>query len=240
MSLQIKIIAMIAISLSACKKDKPMIPEVASVNIINAAVNAGTVQVNYFGKPLVWKNYTGNEGKIDFAANKVYTFPSGNYPLTIVRQVDTLNPVFNRSINASPGEIFSLYLTGQTSPYEYLLVKENSGSSKIGYLTDSVLNVRVINLSPNSPPVNVTLSTSTTVNEFSNLSFGQSSDFKNYSANATGSISYTFQIRNANTNAIISTSAVSKTTYRFKNITLVFRGMVGSTPAAGVTIVRNY
>lgn len=222
-----------AFIVTSCKKDKEQ-PLLASINVVNTAINAGAVKVNYFGRPVIWANYAT---QVANNAHAVFSLPVGNsVPLSIVPTADTLTPMYNNNLNLAAGEVYSLYLIGQAAPYESMLVKE-----AIPHIADSSVNVRVINLSPNSPGVKVTLSTSTTVNEFSNLAYKQSSEFKNYPAKAVNGASYTFQVRNAVTDAIIATSpAVTLNTYRFHSITLVLRGMVGSTPAAGVSIVRNY
>lgn len=225
----------------SCTKQEIESKPLAAVNVINVAVNAGTVQVNNTGSPVSWLSYNGSAGKVNYAASGVFSIPATNFPVTIVPQADTLHPIFNDNIGAAAGDIYSLYLIGQTSPYETLLLKENSGGSgKIQPVADSSINVRVINLSANAPAVNVTLSTSTTINEFSNLAYKESSDFKNYPAASTNPASYTFQVRKVSDNSLVTSVSVSTTTYKSKNITLVLRGLVSGSPSAGITIVRNY
>jgi hypothetical protein len=94
-------------------------------------------------------------------------------------------------------------------------------------------------LSPNSTPLNITLSTSTTVNEVSNLAYKQYTDFKTYPGLYNSA--YTFQIRAASNPSVVLTtfSLTTATVPRFANITVVIRGMVGTTPALGTTRVNH-
>ena len=90
------------------------------------------------------------------------------------------------------------------------------------------MNVRFVNLSPNSVPVKIKI-TNAVVNEVDNLPYKSISDWKNYKATAS-STTYSFQIRNAVTDALIFTySFAANSTNRFKNVTLIIKGLQGTT-----------
>ncbi|MCY1525832.1 hypothetical protein D9M68_608270 [compost metagenome] len=222
----------------ACKKDAPT--PYASINVINAAIDAGTIKVNYFGKPINWAKYTGTIGNVPFANNQVFTLFNLNndYPFTIVSATDTSKMVFSQQLALDPTGIYTLFATGQSPNYDAVFLTETN----IPYnLPDSAIAVRIINLSPNSPTINVTLASTPAINEAAGLSFKQVSDFKNYpvlKSIPTGSVS--FQIRDAATNALLTTytipatavapySTVSTSLSRFKSLTLVIKGLAGTT-----------
>jgi hypothetical protein len=111
-------------------------------------------------------------------------------------------------------------------------VKEN-----IPYRTDTTAGIRFINLSPDSPPLNITLSTSPTVNEVSNLRYKQYTDFKSYPANYNSS--YIFQVRDTTGNLLKSYTLRASSFPLFANITLVIRGLMNGSPAMNFTLVKN-
>jgi hypothetical protein len=237
---RILILPIIGLALSSCEKDEEVI-EVASVNVINAAVNSVVVKVNYLGTPVIWSSYTGTAGTVSFSANKMYTLPAGsNVPLTIVPTNDTLTPIYNSNLSLNAYDLYSLYLAGQAPTYETVLIKENIPQR----YQDSIIGFRFINLSPNSPAVSVSLSTTPTVTEFADVSYKQSTEFKTYPAKKV-TTSYVFQVKNAATGALITTytHSLTATPGRFWNVTLVLKGLVGTTTgtnAIGIQRVNNY
>ena len=72
-------------------------------------------------------------------------------------------------------EIFSLLLCGDTLAPDAVIIKEN-----IPYRTDSTAGIRFINLSPNSTPLSITLSTSDTVNEVTALAYKKYTEYLSY------------------------------------------------------------
>lgn len=215
----------------SCKKDN-VLTDLASVNIINATVNVTSARVNYQGLSVF---YSALNDKVSFGANKVYTIPANTLRLIdIVSATDSTISLYHRKIKLAPGNIYSLYLAGQSTAVDTLFLKDN-----IPYRTDSTAGVRFMNLSYNSTPVNVTLSTTTTVNEFNNIAYKGITDFKTYPALKTNT-SYVFQIRDGVSNNLLTSYTL--TTPRFFNCTLVLKGIVGGTGtnALGVMRVNNY
>lgn len=237
----------------SCKKENSSL-QLASVNVINAIVGTPTLKVNYFGSLITWAAYTGADGSVNYAANKIYSISNAvtGYPFTIVPSADTLNPAFAGAINIQPGSNYSLYIIGQAPVYDAVFTQETNIA--YGY-ADSSVAIRFINLSPNSPAVNITLAATPTVNETTGLNYKQQTEFKKYALAATivtGTV--TFQVRDALTNALLTSytlpatavspyTTVSTTLSRFKSITLAIKGLHGTTSgtnAYGVFPIANY
>jgi hypothetical protein len=242
----------ILIFLGACKKDNS-IPSYASINVVNASVGAGTVKIN-FGESVSWASYVGTMGAVNYGTNQIVTAFNliSDYPLKIVSALDSLNVVFNQKIGIVPDGRYSLYTTGQTGTYDAIFVKELT----IPYnMADSSVAIRFINLSPNSPSVSITLASSPAVYEVSGLTYKQVTEFKNYKILKTipaGSL--TFQVRDLNTNTILTSytlpqtpvmpyNAVSTTLSRFKSVTLAIKGLTGiatGTNSYSIFPIANY
>lgn len=215
---------------SACSKHQIDQLPMASVNIVNTVTGGTTVGVASYYETV------GNNANVVLSYNpgsSIYVYPAG----------DSLHPYYQaqggKDINIAGQDIYTLFLGGTPSSAEGVLVKEN-----LPVRTDSTGGIRFINLSPNAPAVNVTLSTTPTVNEFAGVSYKDITAFKSYPA-LSSTTSYTFQIRNASTNALITSISISGTSLlsgipRFRNITLVLRGMVSGSPSAGITRVNHY
>jgi enamine deaminase RidA (YjgF/YER057c/UK114 family) len=216
--------------LTSCRKDAMKPNAVANINITNAVVDGEAVKVNCLN--LSQFAVASGTSFINFI------IPSGSQRLYVYPISDSLRPYYSRIVQADAGDIFSLFLSGQFPTVDTLLIKENIPSR-----TDSTFGLRFINLSPNAPAVNVTLSTSVTVNEFANIAYMGATEFKTYAAPASTTTSYTFQVRNAVNNIILASSTITGTTNttgipRFRNITLVLRGLVGGTGTSAIAITR--
>lgn len=218
-----------SIIFASCAKDHFETQPLASLRIVNTITGGAPIKLGS-NKAAVNNNAIGN-----------FSLFTGNPDIYVWPTTDSLSPYYNsvKAVAIKEGEYYTLFLGGTPSTPEGILQKESFQN-----YSDSVMGIRFINLSPNSTPVNVTLSTTTGVNEFANIAFKQISDFKSFPASSTNS-SYTFQVRSAATPATIySTITISLTGTaaipRFKNVSLVFRGTVGGNPAPGITRVDHY
>jgi hypothetical protein len=237
----ITILLSVGIILNACKTEEPA--AIASVNVVNVAVNAGTVKVNYLGKQISWASYTGADGTVAYGTNKVYSISNaiGDFSFPVVSSADTTKPVFNGKLNLNPGSINTLYLAGQSPTYDTLFVKESAFPS----YADSVLAVRFINLVPNSGNINLTLAGTPAINEFNGITYKKQSGFKRYEATYKFPNTYfIFQVRNTDGSLLASypfTIANLGFTRR-KSATLVFRGLIGGAGAnaPAISFIANY
>jgi len=222
--------------LFSCKKDEAP-RSVASLNVINVATGAGPIKVNASGNQVDWSNVTTT---IAFGASSVYTIPEGNLSFNGATTGNPNADLFNLSKTFKSGGLYTLFVVGETPNIETIFNEENYPS-----YPDSALAVRVVNASPNSAAINVTLATSTTINEFSNLTYKQQSEFKKYSAKpGVTNAAFNFQIRNM-AGVILASypfTATNLSQARFKGVTLVFRGLVGGTGinVPLVSFVPNY
>jgi hypothetical protein len=200
----------------ACKKEGITTKPLASLTVTNVVVNGPAIRV---GSNL---NQINNNSSLQlglFAGdNDLYVWPVG----------DSAKPYYTSSkFFAAGGSVHSLFIAGQSPNISGVLVEDN-----IPYHIDSTCGVRIINLIPNSTPLNITLSTSPTINEVSNLAYLQYTDFKIYPAKASNA-SYIFQVRKATDNTLLF--SYSLPTPRFTNVTLVIRGVI----TGSVTRVNN-
>jgi hypothetical protein len=224
---QILLLMIVAIIISSCKKDEIKTPALTSLTVGNFKISGKAVKLGSNATTVANNNTNGTQMALLAGENNLYFWPVG----------DSLRPYFvqNKFITQDR-EVYSLFLCGDTLSQDGILIKEN-----IPYRTDSTAGIRFINLSPNSTPLSITLSTSPTVNEVSNLAYKQYTEFRSYPGlyNST----YTFQIRDASTQSPLAPrttfSLTASTVPRFANITVVIRGMVAGTPALGTTRVNQ-
>lgn len=212
----------LATLVTACEKDETATPQLTSVNIVNAVINTSAIKVNPFGSEMIYNSYTDS---IRFGAFKLYTLQAGIENLvTIVATSDTTKPLFNAALLTNPGEMYSLFLTGQYPQADTVWVREEFGN-----YTDSLIGVRFINLSPNSNVVKINIKGSTTQNEVNSLGYKQLTSFKQYAAKKANP-NYQFEVRDETTNALLASFTLSYT--RFHNHTLVIKGLAGITSGA--------
>lgn len=224
--------------LTNCKKSGHIL-ESASVNVVNASIGVSTIKVNYNGEPVVWKSYTGAIGLINYGTNQILPIfkPSKTYPLHIVSATDTTIKVFEKAIDFASHKRFTLFTCGQVNNYDGVLVQENNLSYNS---VDSVISIRFINLSPNSPRIKIKLSINSG-NEIEELGYKEITSFKSYKvAKIIPNGSLTFEVRDALSNALLSSytipvspvapySNVSASLSRFKSLTLAIKGLAGIT-----------
>lgn len=206
---------------SACEKDNNVIRPTASVTVINAAVNNGSIRVNAgAGSGFAYAKATD----VAYGTSAVYGAFTGSNTITAVSSTDSTKVLFNRTIDLTP--ISTLYIAGLSPTIDTIFRVENN----LPYINassttpDNSVYVRLVNLSPNSGPLNVNLSTTPTVNEVAALPYKGISEFKKYAAPTTLA-SYIFEIREPGTNRLIVSYTLPLGTYRFKTVTLVIRGL---------------
>ncbi|MFW2477985.1 MAG: hypothetical protein ACN4EP_13770 [Sediminibacterium sp.] len=217
----------VVIVLASCKKSEFQTAPLAALKIVNAVTGGESVKMGSVATTVAVNN------------NANFMLIAGTPDIYVWPISDTTKPYFNaaKSITVADREYYTLFLGGTVANPLGVMVKENYSTYQ-----DSIAGIRFINLSANSSPVNVTLSTSTTVHQFAGVAYGNITDFKTYPAGPANS-TYTFQVRNALTNAIIASATMSGTSVNtfvpvFKNTTLVLRGTIGATGTNAPSIVR--
>lgn len=215
------------LSLFACGKEVPPSHDAATLTVVNTIVQ---------GQPLKLATHMATINNNAFAH---VGLPPGLVDLYLFPTNDSLHPYYTQSkFTPAAQDYYTLLLSGTTGSPDALLLKET-----FPYRADSTFGLRFINLAPGSPAVKVTLSTSPDAAEFDQMAYQQVSEFRSYSA--TIGKSYTFQVKRADNNGLISSLTISGTNLaagipRFKHITLVLRDVVGGTPVAGITRINHY
>lgn len=216
---QIFYVLTIAILITSCKKDEIKTSPLTSLTVGNYVVGGTTVRLGSNATNIGNNNANGTQLAIVAGTNDLYVWPTN----------DSLHPYYTQSkFTSSDREVYSLFLCGTPAAPEGILQKET-----IPYRTDSTAGIRFINLAPSSTPLNITLSTSTSVNEVANLAYKQQTEFKSYPGLYNSA--FTFQVRAANNPNVVlaSQSFTAATVPRFANITLVIRQN-----GSGVAFVR--
>lgn len=209
----------------SCKKYEVETNSMTSLTMVNAVVSGVGMKLGGLASTIA--NNSSAQLTLLAGSNDLYVWPVA----------DSLHPYFSYpKFVTQGGETYTLFVCGQLGNTDGLIIKEN-----LPYRTDSSAGIRFINLSPNSQPLNITLSTSPTINEVSDLKYKQYSEFKSYPGRYN--IAYTFQIRDASSASpaapLATFSLAASAVPRFSNVTLVIRGLVRAIPALGVTRVNN-
>lgn len=234
----IYILTVLAIWVSGCKKEglKNPTPLLSSFRIVNAFADSKSLFVNRFSGGIT---YAGYKDSIKYGNSHEYGIPNGMLPLQLVSSRDTTRPLFNGQFNLSPLKAYSFYITGYGNTRDTVYKTEDI----IPRYTDSAVAVRVINLAIGGPKINVSLSTSPQINEFSGLDYKAQSSFKKYTLTKAveNNGSLTFNITDAATgNRLVSYNLPrysftfpplpTTSTARFKALTLVVAGDVKAAP----------
>ena len=230
--------------LASCKKQGfSSNQEVTVLNIVNAIPGSSGIIANINNKLPYYLNQT-NTG---YGAVKFYSFPGGSASLSLRQTTDTTHELLGLNLDLPNHKVHSLFLTGSVSAPESIFMTDdlplhaNDGHGGI----DSSAGVRFINLSPGSSPISVNLVGQPNGSEVSSLAYKAITSFKNYPTVAAIS-SYKFEFRNTSTGTLLTTYTIngvnngtggntSTNSIRFKNITIVFRGL----PGAQSTFVEN-
>jgi hypothetical protein len=207
--------------LYACKNDTVKPTALASVNVTNAVVGGSSLTLN---------TSTLTVGNNSYAQ---FSLTAGQSKLDLYPAATPNSPYYNQTFSTANSSYYSLFLSGASpTAVDATLIKESYKN-----YTDSLCGVRFINLSPGSNPVSVNLAGSANGSEINSLAYKSYTDFKQYAAKRVNT-SYAFQFRDAATGSLIASYTLS--TPYFNNVTLVLRGLETGSPAAGITLVKDY
>ncbi|MBO9572665.1 MAG: hypothetical protein J7497_10740 [Chitinophagaceae bacterium] len=206
---QTTLLLLLVSMITSCEKGDIKTTPLTSLAIVNA-VNGGTAVRNGSNATVIANNSYAPTALIA-GDNNLYIWPVG----------DSANPYFTTSkFTTNDREVYSLFLCGTPDAVDGITIKEN-----IPYRTDSTAGIRFINLAPESQPLSITLAASPTVNEVTDLSYKNITEFKTYAGLYNSE--YTFEIRDATTAApadpLATFSLSAAQVPRFANITLVIR-----------------
>jgi len=202
----------------SCKKDLGVKPDVAALNIINAAESVPQAAVNFAATNLIYAN---EMSFVPYQSSLKFSLPSGNNQVNIISSADTTRTIFHGNFNIVNGGIYSLYISGNVAKPDTVFMKDNIPY----YPTDSLSGARFINLCADSQPLSINLQGSSQA-EFSNIAYKKIGAFKSYSAvtNVTNNGGYNYEIRDKSGNLLTS---FNWNPIVYKNYTLVISGLVG-------------
>ena len=214
---------------ASCKKDTGISTNIASLNIINATVDAPSLALNFSSVVIP---YYRNKTAISMGSAVEFGLSSGVSALNLVSSADTSNTLFHGTLDLKLGGIYSLYVIGQTPHMDTLFMKDNIPAHE-----DSTAGARFINLSPDSQSLSINQVGNTTP-DFTSLAYKKITGFKKYSAvtNITNNGGYTYEIRDESGNIL---TIFNWNPAVFKNNTLVITGLVGNSTVS-VFSVNNY
>jgi hypothetical protein len=198
--------------LASCKKQEMKTTPLASIQITNTVAGGSTLQLGT------------NVATIPNNSCTAYGIFTGSQMLKLSSTVAP-NPVYyNQTKDFANGGVYSLFLTGTPAAVESVFIKEENIPSH----TNNVFGARVVNLVNGGVPISVNLQGSANGSLISSVAYKAISSFKDVSAlDSEGN--KVFEFRNAATGDLITSFTVpSYSLPRFRNITLVFAGMVGS------------
>ena len=207
-----------AILFVACDEDNAQFP--ATLNVFHGLVrDAPALHVDYFEQdfPL------SNNPALEFGEADRLTLPTNTERnIFFISAEDTLTQVYQETVSFQPGEIHSLFLTGDLSSAQGVLVRDAPLALK-----DSLIGVRFVNLSPDSGPVSIGIAGVIDPIEV-NLGYQEASSYLPLPASAAIG-AYTFEFKAADGTILgTSTTDLLPDTGQirvFKNMTFLLIGL---------------
>lgn len=214
---------------TSCKKElrEEIFP--ASLTIVNGINDNTSLLTVYFGdsQPRIYGrlSYISNGSFFDYATDKM------NQPVTLFRNNDTLqpnNPFLKTSLQLEPGGIFTHFVYGSPAKVKQKTVKENLPSRS---LSDSVVNLRIINLFDNRP-IDVLQLEPVPGTMVSNLAYEQLTDFIKVPVTASVN-NFRFEVKDHATGVTLATlsevnippgSVIPNLQWLFKTRTMLVTG----------------
>jgi hypothetical protein len=222
----------------ACQKTK-VVPAPASITVVNAMAENSSI-VPKFGSDTAGRYYMGptygsTMVPVWYGASQLYSPVAGVTPLLVVPSTDTGFTIFKGSLTFNSGDIYSLFLSGDTAHADTMLVKDN-----IPYYSDSSAGVRFVNLSMGGKALTINLDTDPGNMEFPALGYKGITGFKKYDASPAAGDHYNFEIRDQASGDLLTTFTWSFP--RFRNMTVVIAGSTDPGSATPLTIfsVNNF
>jgi hypothetical protein len=224
-----------------CKKDAMKSQPLGTLILANSITGGSNVKVNTNERDSA-RNYN----------SKVFGIAAGGEVEISIYQ-DNVNKglIYSNNHEIEHGGVYSMFLSGGGSAVDAIFIQDNIPL----YYNDSTIGVRVINLSPNSSPVHITLASSPSSVIFNDVPYKKITEFVKFPLRANPPAnSISFQVRNE-TNVVLATYTlppivtnsnypnISVANSRNKNITLVVKGLMGAntgTDAFGVFPIANY
>jgi hypothetical protein len=205
----------------------------SSIIVVNAMESEPNVAVNFSAAPIPFYQ---NKAIIPSNSYLEFGLPSGTVPIKVISANDTTHDLFGGTLTLEDNIVYSFYLSGQSSKArDTLLIKES-----LPVISDSKIGVRFINLATGSSRVYVNIQgNQTSQKEFSELNYRIPSSFKLYSADAGLNGTYNFEVRDQDSDSLLTTYSLYYTST--KNYAIIINGSTdanASTPVGAFQV--NY
>jgi hypothetical protein len=184
----------VALLTQACKKTESTYRPLSSYTVVNAITDIASAKVYASENNISWKTLPATDVVAAYRSAAFGAY-AGNNIIRAVSCVNTNKTIFSSSKpeEFKPAAFNTLFLCGDSvSGYDGIFLNNDN----IIHLTDSVLDIRFINLSASSAPVNIALSTTPTANEATGLGCKQITEFKPYPA-LSRTADMVFELRDA-------------------------------------------
>ena len=232
----------------SCKKEASP-PLVSSLTLVNTVAGSEPL-ITDFSEDGNLINYAGALRVPYGSYNDAFLLPVAKelQPLRHFQYPDTTSgskPLFDLKLQLGKGTINTLFLTGTVAHPEYLI---STAIPPLHQAADSTFGVRFINLSYQSRPVDVYVTTGTGEKAADGLAYKSITDYKRFKAVAASG-NYTFEFRDQQTQNVLATyvfdevGKASGNLWRFRNFTLAFTGLPGVTQGdqkQDALLVLNY
>lgn len=218
----------------ACQKAAYVAPP-ASFTVVHAMANEKNAIVPLFGTKQQLQ-YFGTMQSIGYGSSFLFSPVAGVTSIQIVPKSDTVFNILKGSLTLTSGNIYTLFLAGDTTKPDTVLTVDN-----IPHYSDSSAGIRFINLTPDSHPilVNIKGNDPTKVDEFSGIAYKQITAFKTYAAKSTN-VKDTFEIRDQTNDSLLNTYIWTIPTLKNQTIVVAGSEFTGPTVPIKVFAVNNY
>lgn len=233
-------VGMLLLLMVSCKKDNSYTSNnTAAIQVVNGVIGLPSLMLKMNNRLNSSGLSSSNISKVNFGNAAFFYAQRQNTAVDILSGVDSsklTGTTFN--FGSSSTGAYSLFITGtSSSSIETVLVEEASYPytqlDKIPASADSVINVRFVNLSPNTSPLDIRIQGGSS-NEVTGMAYKGYSPFKAYTAKVANT-NYKFEIVEGSTVLLTYTFNVT-TNNRFKNVALVIRGLKSGTGTNALTV----
>ncbi|UIR57393.1 DUF4397 domain-containing protein [Sphingobacterium sp. SRCM116780] len=224
--------------LYSCQEEETFQVEtgIAKVNVINAIVSGGKIKANVSAKKLNWIDIPDDQVLGEWNLGRLYIVPTDKATiLQIASLTDTTKLWYNHQANLKKGKMYSLYLSGTPNAIDTLFKEETDfpdyilrDAGKLTPTTDSIVNIRFVNLSPSGPKVDINIQGMST-KEVNGLEYQTFTNFKAYPA-TKDIYNIVFEIRRSSDQQLVDTYYFSVDNFRFKSVAVVMMGIYPSVP----------
>jgi hypothetical protein len=222
----------------SCKKGEIGVTPPAAINVVNS------MSASYGIFPVFGTNANidyANAVSLPFGTSALFSPPAGSSPFYVIQSTDTaesLKPqrLFSGALTLDAGAIYSLFLIGDTTKPDTLFIRD-----QIPTLTDSVSDVRFVNLVQGGPPLSISVETNgQSQTSISNLNYKGVSSWDQFAATSNIPGYYYFVVTNTSTGDTLAVDYWILTVNRCNTIVLTAPPGQGSSGPSSFFQMNNF